>query len=111
MKFIINYRFEQHLFILFPHFGVRLSVSINSLQLPHCPSHKWRMDMHIDRKEQKCPGGKPIAVLLCPTQVPHGVPWDRTWASAVRSSYLGLNVESSEGIHNIVDASPKKHFM
>jgi hypothetical protein len=69
------------------------------------------MFMHIDRKEQKCPRGKPIAVPLCPTQVPHGVTWDRTWASAMRSSYLGLNIESSEGIHYIVDVSPKERFI
>jgi hypothetical protein len=33
-------------------------------------------------------GEKPVPLSLCPTQIPHGVNWDRTRASAVRDRRL-----------------------
>jgi hypothetical protein len=42
----------------------------------------------IDRGKPKNSGKKPVPVLLCPTQIPHGLTQDRTWASAVRGRRL-----------------------
>jgi hypothetical protein len=33
-------------------------------------------------------GGKPVPVPLCPPQIPHGLPWERTRAAAVRRRQL-----------------------
>jgi hypothetical protein len=33
-------------------------------------------------------GEKPVPVLLCPPQIPHGLPWERTQASAMRIQRL-----------------------
>jgi hypothetical protein len=41
----------------------------------------------IDGKTEEL-GGKPVPVLLCPSQIPHGLPWVRTLASTVRSRWL-----------------------
>jgi hypothetical protein len=31
--------------------------------------------------------GAPVPVPLCPPQIPHGLTWDRTWASAMRGRW------------------------
>jgi hypothetical protein len=47
--------------------------------------HRWN---EIDRGKPKYSGKKPVPVPLCPPQIPQGLTWDRTPASAVRGRRL-----------------------
>jgi hypothetical protein len=47
--------------------------------------HRWN---ETDRGKPKYSGEKPVPVPLCPPQIPHGLTWDRTRASAVRGRRL-----------------------
>jgi hypothetical protein len=42
--------------------------------------HRWNV---TDRGKPKYSGEKPVPVPLCPPQIPYGLTWDRTRASAV----------------------------
>jgi hypothetical protein len=40
-------------------------------------------------------GEKTVAVPLCPSQISHGLVWDRTWASAVRGRREKIKINLS----------------
>jgi hypothetical protein len=45
-------------------------------------------------------GEKPLPVPLCPPQIPHGLPWERTGTSAARSQRLReIRLEGVDWIH------------
>lgn len=47
--------------------------------------HLWNDDCH-DRT--KVLGEKPICMPLLPSKIPHGLPWDQTWTTTLRSQLM-----------------------
>ena len=47
--------------------------------------HRWN---EIDRGERMYFGEKPVPLPLCPSQIPHGLMWDRSRTSGVRGRLL-----------------------
>jgi hypothetical protein len=42
----------------------------------------------IDTGKLKNVGKKPVPVSLCPPEIPHGLTWERSWASTVTAQRL-----------------------
>jgi hypothetical protein len=93
IQFSINKQLKIMLFndivspIIYCYFGVRLrlcgtAIANRPLSIPQTIMNEYgaAAQWYWHGKTEGL-GEKPVPVPLCPTQIPHGLPWERIWAS------------------------------